>query len=646
MSFSARQRKIALALAEAVLPPGKQMPGAGPRTIDRLEVILGGFGEDAVTAYGAMLDALELSTVFGERSRFSKLSREHRESILQSWLRGNTQQRAGITALSAPMKTAHFDDPETYSKMGCVYGEAPNDEPRPRWWQQVMPASELEEEVLECDVVVVGTGAGGAVAAARLAASGHAVVMLEEGGYHTRGDFNGRSTEMMSKLYRRGGATYSVGNTVIPIPIGKTVGGTTTINSGTCFRTPPEILEKWREELGLDELTPEALAPYFEQIETELGIEPSPEEYLGGAARVVARGAEALGWSHYPLKRNAPGCDGQGVCCFGCPTDAKRSTNVSFVPAALQSAAMLLTGARADRVIVEDGRAVGVEVDAGERRFEVRGRAVILACGALMTPALLLEQGLLQDNEHVGRNLTIHPAMGVSAEFSDESIRQWEAIPQGYCVDEFHDDGILMEGSSLPMEGGATSFHMVGRPLVEAMEAYDRFASFGAMIAERASSGRIVPTGGGAPRVLYWLRDHDVARLQHAMVQIGKIFFAAGAKRLMMPVHRFAEITSEEGLTRLATTKLRADELILSAYHPLSSCRMGADPKTSVVGPDAQAHDLPGLYIMDGSSVPSSPTVNPQVTIMALAARAADQLAVVLDDASQSDTVVPIRAAS
>ena len=178
------------------------------------------------------------------------------------------------------------------------------------------------------------------------------------------------------------------------------------------------------------------------------------------------------------------------------------------------------------------------------------------------------------------------------------------------------------------------------------MEAYDRFASFGAMIAERASSGRIVPTGGGAPRVLYWLRDHDVARLQHAMVQIGKIFFAAGAKRLMMPVHRFAEITSEEGLTRLATTKLRADELILSAYHPLSSCRMGADPKTSVVGPDAQAHDLPGLYIMDGSSVPSSPTVNPQVTIMALAARAADQLAVVLDDASQSDTVVPIRAAS
>ena len=638
MGLSPRQRRIALAFAEAILPPGKTMPGANDRTIDRLEVILARFGANTVTAYGALLSALDLVPLPTARRPFSRLGREQRESILQSWLRGDKAQRTAITALSVALKTAHFDDPQTYSKLGCVYNEAPKAEAKPRWWQQVQPADTFEESSIECDVVVVGTGAGGAVAAARLAKAGYAVIMLEEGSYATREHFNGRSSEMMGDLYRNAGATYSVGNTVIPIPLGRTVGGTTTVNSGTCFRTPDVVLERWRREHGLDGMTPEALAPYFDEIETELGIERAPTEYLGGAARVVARGADALGWSHHALKRNAPGCDGQGVCVFGCPTDAKRSTNVSYVPKALSASAYLLTGASAERVLTEGGRACGVEAVAvaNGRRFQVRSRAVVLACGALMTPALLLRQGLLRGNRNVGRNLTIHPAIGVSAEFTDESIRGWEAIPQGYCVDEFHADGILMEGSSLPLEGGATSFHMVGRQLVEAMEAYDRIASFGAMIAERASSGRVVIGRGGKPTTLYWLKDHDVARLQRAMVLIGKIFFAAGASRLMMPVHRFPEIGSESALERLGTTKLRADELMITAYHPLATCRMGADPSRSVVGPDNQAHDLPGLYITDGSAVPTSPTVNPQVTIMGLAAKAADGIAEALDSDTAS----------
>jgi choline dehydrogenase-like flavoprotein len=208
--------------------------------------------------------------------------------------------------------------------------------------------------------VVIGTGAGGAVVARELAEAGLAVVMIEEGRYFQRQDFTGRAFAMQQKLYRAGGSTMSIGNVAIPIPIGMTVGGTTTVNSGTCYRVPDHVLTHWRDELGLTEFTPDHLAPFYDRVERVLGVAPTPAPLLGGCARVIARGCDRLGFRHAPLQRNAPGCDGQGVCCFGCPTDAKRSTNVSYVPLALRAGAELFTRARAERIIVEGGRAAGV----------------------------------------------------------------------------------------------------------------------------------------------------------------------------------------------------------------------------------------------------------------------------------------------
>src|SRR6185312_3175586 len=241
---------------------------------------------------------------------------------------------------------------------------------------------------VECDVVVIGTGAGGAVVGRELAEAGLAVVFVEEGRYFDRSDFTGRSFEMQQKLYRRGGGTFSIGNVAIPIPLGQTVGGTTTVNSGTCYRTPDRVLHQWQHDLGLAELGPDGLAPYFERVESVLGVERSKAELMGGNGRVIARGCESLGFTkHGPLKRNAPECDGQGVCCFGCPTDAKRSTNVSYVPLALKAGAALFTGLRAERVMVDGGRAVGVvaRTTAGHA-LTVRARSVVVSCGAILTP--------------------------------------------------------------------------------------------------------------------------------------------------------------------------------------------------------------------------------------------------------------------
>jgi len=631
--LSVREYEIAVAVAEALMPPSKRLAGGGARTVKNLPRVLAMLGSGGARGFRAMLHSLELSTLLTHRSRFSRLPRDVREGLLERSLTGGGLTRARTMLLSVPLKTAHFDDPAVYQKLGCTYGEAPKPEKKPGWWRQVYAGADLPDEDLECDVVVVGVGAGGAVVAKELAQAGHAVVMVEEGDYHTRSEFTGRTVDMVNKLYRNRGATFAMGNTMIPIPLGRSVGGTTTINSGTSLRAPDWVLDQWATDLALPELAPDRMDPYYRRVEHELQIATATPETLGGPARAVARGCESLGWSHHALDRNAPDCDGQGVCHLGCPTDAKRSTNVSYVPKALERGAMVATGVEVTRVLFEDGRAVGVEgkVVGTGRTVRVRAKAVVLSCGSLMTPAFLQRQGLLADNPMLGRNLTIHPAIAVSALFDGEQIRGWDAIPQGYCVDEFHREGILMEGSSLSADGGAASLHLVGRRLMDVMERYDQIAQFGAMISEDTSRGRVLLGPGQKPFTYYRLTDHDLQRLQRATVLIGRMFFASGATRLFPSVLGWPEIGSISELEAFGAARVTARDLMITAYHPLGTCRVGHDPRESVVDLNHQAHGVPGLYIVDGSSLPTSPKVNPQVTIMAMATRAADIIGATLN---------------
>ena len=628
--FAAREHAALLAIARATMPEGRIFAGAGARAVDKVEKFLSLSPPSVARGYRAMLLAVEAWTLAAERARLASLPPETVLALLERWRAGDVARRTIVRMLTAPLKIAHYNDPKMYSDVGCRYGSLPVRAEQPRWMERVTAASELDsDETLECDVVVVGTGAGGAVVARELAEQGHAVVLVEEGDYNTRADFNGQTADMQRKLYRDMGATLSLGNAVIPIPIGRTVGGTTAINSGTCYRTPERVLRHWVDELGLDELGPEKLAPYFERVEATLGVAPADAKYLGGVARVIARGCDALGYRHQPLRRNAPECDGQGVCCFGCPTDAKRSTNVSYVPLALKAGAALLTGLRVDRVMVDGGRAVGVvaharAADGGRRTVTVRARATVVSCGSLMTPLLLEASGVGTSSGQLGRNLSIHPALAVMALF-DEKIDGGSAIPQGYAIEHFHDEGILFEGAFAPLDLAAASFTMIGPRFVELVEAYDRIACFGVMI-EDVSRGRVRRGPGGRPLITYSLVDHDVARLKRAVEILGRVYFAAGARTVIPLVHGFDELASPTDLERLRRAKLRARDFELSAYHPLGTARMGRDARTSVVGADHQVHDTPGCYVVDGSVVPTSPAVNPQVTIMTLATRAAGEI--------------------
>jgi choline dehydrogenase-like flavoprotein len=622
------ERVIALALAEAVLPPGRVFPGAGPKTVDRYEKIMSHAHPAGVHAFRAMLRTLELGAVASRGRRFSALARDDRERLLDEWRAGALPRRLLVGALVTPLKAVHFDDPDIYGAMGCVYDH------RARSAEAFAPAARAtraadlsDRDAVECDVAVVGTGAGGAVVAKELAERGLAVALLEEGEYHTRADVTGRSLDGSRKFYRDRGMTFTVGNTIIPIPLGRTVGGSTAINTGTCWRTPPRILAKWRDQCGLTDFTVDHMAPYFERVEAILEVEPARAEYLGGAARVIARGCDRLGYHHLPVRRNAPSCDGSGVCDFGCPTDARRSTNVSYVPLALRAGAQLITGLRAERVRLSGGRATGIDATAlaTRKRVTVRARAVVLSCGALLTPALLLRQGIANRSGRLGKNLSIHPASAVSARFS-ESIRGFAAIPQGYCVDHFHDDGLLFLGASAPLDIGANLFPFVGRRLMDVMEAYDQVASFGVMVEDQAR-GRVRVGPGGRPLASYWLGDHEIAQLQRGIEIVARIFLAAGAREVYPRVDGWDALRNEADLGHFHRARLGARDFLLTAFHPLGTCAMGPDPRSSVIDPSHQAHDVPGLYVVDGSAVPTSVAVNPQVTIMALATRAAERIA-------------------
>jgi choline dehydrogenase-like flavoprotein len=629
--LSPRARRIALALARAAIPEGRTLRGADETTLDRLESWLDGASEREVHGMEALLLSAELASVRWGGLPISRLSPERAARALLRWQQASSPwARAHLRAVLTPLKGAHFDDPELFARAGCPYpgGDGkirPQVVEQARWRQRVTDGRALHEDTeLECEVVVIGTGAGGAACAYELAKRGRAVLLLEEGDYHDRRSFTGRARPMSRMMYRDKGLTMALGNVGIPIWAGRGVGGSTLINSGTCYRAPDRVLRRWRDELHLP-LGPETMAPYYERVESMLGVEPADMRYVGGVGRVVARGAEKLGWHHAPLRRNAPGCDGQGVCCFGCPTGAKRSTDVSYVPAALERGAELVTAAHVVGIDVQGRRARGVVARLGSgRTLKVKAEAVVVAGGALMSPVLLTKTGVLPRTPALGKNLSIHPASKVMALF-DETIDMASAIPQGYAVEEFQDEGMMLEGASTPLDLTALAIPWVGPRYVEVLERFRNLATFGFMIEDR-SRGAVRPGPGGSPLITYRLGAHDAARMVTGLRRLSELFLAAGARRVMPFLPGAEEITTAADLEKIDAKKIAPADLEITAYHPLGTCRMGTDPRTSVVDPDHETHEVERLYVVDGAAVPTPLGVNPQMTIMAMALRAAERI--------------------
>lgn len=628
--LTARELDIITAVAEVAMPAGTFLEGAGRSTADGMNRWMSDVPPEAVHVLRGSIWALELSTLPTRRRPFSALPFEARLEALAKLEQSRVPAvRALLRGLLTPLKFVHFDRPEMFRHVGCRFElETVRDEAPARWMAQVTDGREVTEDLdLECEVVVIGTGAGGAAAAYELASRGRAVLLLEEGHFHRRSSFTGRRSRAYKELYRDKGLTVGLGNVNVPVWAGRAVGGSTVVNSGTCYRAPERTFEYWRSRHGLPQAFSSAgLGPYYERVEAMLGVTQASPLHLGNVAGIIARGAEHLGLSHKSLMRNAPDCDGQGICCFGCPTGAKRSTDVSYVPGALARGAQLVTAARVDFVDIVAGRARGVTATLGGSprgpKLRVKAEAVVVAGGAIMTPLLLRRSGACQTSGMLGKNLSIHPASKVMALF-DERVDQDQGIPQSYTIDQFAEEGLLFEGGSLPFDVAALGVPWTGQRYMELMERYPYLATFGFMIQDH-SRGEVRTGAGGRPLILYNMNERDARLMQRGVETLCKVFQAAGARRVLPFVAGHDEVSTKDALERLQRSRVRPGDIEVTAFHPLGTCRIGTDPRRSCLGPDHEAHDVAALYVCDGSAIPSSLGVNPQMTIMAMALRAAE----------------------
>lgn len=496
----------------------------------------------------------------------------------------------------------------------------------------IIHGKDLKANVIEkTEVCVIGSGAGGAVVAKELTEAGFQVTIIEEGGDFTPEDYTGRPIEMFPLLYRDGGLTVALGSPVVIIPLGRCLGGTTVVNSGTCFRCPDSILDRWNRELRLATVNPDSLSPHFARVENILNVSPAAPDTLGSNNLIFKRGAEALGYRGKPLSRNTRNCEGCGICAMGCQIGAKLDMRMTYVPSASEQGAQIYTNALADKIIFRNGHVAGISgkfIANGNHPtgyvFEIHSPIVILAAGALHTPVLLRNRRTGIRRSHIGKHLHIHPAIRVGALF-EERIEGWKGIPQGYCVEEFEQEGIRIEGIFVPPDVASVMFPHIGIPHKETMSRFAHLSTFGLMISD-TSTGRVYAGPGGRPLIFYQINREDTRRIVRGIKIMSEIYFAAGATTVFPHIFGFETLHSRNEISRIEEDRVHPTQLELSAFHPMGTCRMGTEPKTSVVNEHLEVYQAKGLFVSDASVFPSSLGVNPQITIMAFATRLADYL--------------------
>jgi choline dehydrogenase-like flavoprotein len=512
-----------------------------------------------------------------------------------------------------------------------VSGEIPSSDPiahgrdLPRGFEEV------------CDVVIVGSGAGGAVMATHLAEAGLRVIVLEEGPYYRAEEYRKFTpSQTVGRVFREAGllTAFGVGQTpIIALTVGRAVGGSSVLTGGVCFRIPGEVHHRWVHDLGLDELSERALEPAYEDVERRMSVREVPAAMRSkGTARFV-EGAARLGIAMEPLRRNTgDDCEGNGRCNFACPASAKRSVDVSYLPSAVAHGARVVSDALVERVLVENGRAAGVEgrilggaMGAPSHRFIVRAPVVVAACGTIHTPLLLQASGLPDRARALGRNITLHPAVRIAARF-DEPVNGWDGAMQSVHSDHYAADGIKLVGVYTAVNILAAGFPGVGPAFRKRVRQLPHCGVFGAMIHDEGG-GTVRPGPGREPILSYEMAPRDLDRLRRSVTILSEIAMAAGAREVFTSIFGFPPITSMDEARKMERERYDARRIECMAFHPLGSARASNDPRRGVVDQNGECFELPGLFVADGSILPTSIGVNSQVPIMSMATRLAWRLA-------------------
>ncbi len=493
-----------------------------------------------------------------------------------------------------------------------------------------------------CDVAVVGSGAGGAVLAAGLAERGLSVVLLEEGGAYTRRNFSLEEEDAYTRMYQEQGMR-STSDNGIAILQGRVLGGGTTVNWTTCFRTPARILQHWQQVHGLGELTEEALAPHFEAVEERLHIHTWEEVPPNANNQIVLRGASALGWQAGVTRRNVRRCANSGYCGMGCPMDAKQGMHLTYLQDAMAAGMDVYADARAVALEMKGGEARAVHAEVLDRetrrptgvKITLKPRVVVVAGGAINSPALLLRSGI-NPGGRVGLRTFLHPVVAAIPGF-DAHINGFSGAPQSaachHHVDRGPDKvGFFIEVAPvfpLTMSMGGGWF---GAQHLEIMTKLPHIGILLALmvdgIAPGDEGGSVRVERDGRLRVDYPMRPALVEGFQAGHRALCELALAAGAREVWTThLREDVQIRSKAELSRLNSLRYGASEHGIFTAHQMGGCAMGADPKTSVVDTDHRVRDTDNAFVVDGSVLPTALGVNPSQTIYGLAHRARERVA-------------------
>jgi choline dehydrogenase-like flavoprotein len=603
-----------------------------------VEQIIQTLPPDLQAGLGQLLDALT-------EQHFQHMSQLSREQFLWNVTMADADASQGVAALIAMTTFLYYGAPDPQT------GQNPN-------WKTFgypgpsIPPVAADKEIhpvvpdgdsleLEADVCVVGSGAGGGVIAGTLAQQGLKVVVLEAAGYFNEADFKQLELVAYQEMYWRGGPT-PTGDGNVSLQAGTTLGGGTTINWTNCLRTYPWVREQWAQEFGLEGVDSAGFDAHLDAVLARIGATDKASDLNGPQLR-MKEGCERLGWDFRRVVRNVDlgrySPEASGYLGFGDPSGAKNSTEKTFLRDAVAADADILVRTRAERILVESGRAAGVEAvyadpESGHSaRVTVRAPNVVVACGALESPALLLRSQI--GGPATGDYLRLHPCAAIFGSYGDDQ-RGWWGAPHAGLSHEFENVedgyGFLIEsaqyttgigGSAVPWTGGAQHKELMAR--------YRYGASFICLTRDHGH-GRVVIDPNGEAVPFYSVDDpFDQRMLRLGIEKIARLHEAAGAQEIYSLAARLPHWRRGDDLERFIEraqrVPLRAGGQRLFSAHQMGTARMGTDPATSVANPFGELHDVKGVWIGDGSAFPTPSGTNPMVTIMALARRTAFAIA-------------------
>lgn len=500
---------------------------------------------------------------------------------------------------------------------------------------------------LEADVLVIGTGAGGGITAELMVRAGLRVIMLEEGPLKTSSDFNQLESEAYPTLYQESAAR-KTDDKAINILQGRCVGGSTTVNWTSSFRTPSETLAFWRDRFGLTDLTDDALAPYFQQAERRLNVSTwltPPNENND----LLRRGAAQLGIPAAAIQRNVKGCWNLGSCGMGCPTNAKQSMLLATVPTALSLGAKLLVNTRATRLNIHNGRVTSVSAEYFDKKvplshnsqekfaIEIKCAHVVVAGGAINSPALLLRSQAPDPHDRLGIRTFLHPVV-MSSALMAQRVEGWAGAPQTIYSDHFLGTqaidgpmGYKLEAPPIHPVIFASSIPGFGEVQSGMLKSFAHQHILLALLrdgfAPASAGGQVSLRSDGSPSLAYPLNDFVMDGARRALLSMAEIQFAGGAKEVL-PVHEQAQPYTSWAQAKAAITQMPMVPLqtrVVSA-HVMGGCGMAASPELGVVRPDGVHWQIANLSVHDGSLFPTSIGANPQLSIYGLVNRLTQDL--------------------